>query len=127
MQYFCPTCAGELFIDQSAPGRGTPCPLCRTPQWFLRSPDENGVVLTFLADGKHHTAGPGFSSVVVSSLQAASSVVVDLSRLHLASSNILDALVAIHERLSRSAVDWSFAGTTRGRRRRRKGGIGDVG
>ena len=99
MQYFCPTCAGELFIDESGPRSGTPCPLCRTPLWFLRTPSENGVVLTFLAEGKRHAAGVGFSTVVLSSLQAASSVMVDLSRLHSASSHTLEALAAIHERL----------------------------
>jgi anti-anti-sigma regulatory factor len=99
-----------LFIDGSAPHSGTPCPLCRAPLRFVQQSRDGGVVLTFLPDGKRRAAGVGFSSAVLSSLDKASSVVVDLSRLHTLSSTTLDALKTVRRKLQSVDGQMSLSG-----------------
>lgn len=99
MPYLCPTCDGELLIDDSAPRNGTPCPLCRAPLPFLRTPTDDGIVLTFLSTGKRLAADFAFNSTLRSDVQTATAVVADLSRLKTVSSTTLETLKMLHERL----------------------------
>jgi hypothetical protein len=99
MSYYCPTCAGELFVDDLPPRGGTPCPLCRLPLWYMRTPVDRGAVLTLLSEGKRRQAGLDIGDSVLSRLRPESALIVDLAFLDSISDGRMEFLTMLQRKL----------------------------
>ena len=95
----CPYCGATVDLQRSEPQGDTPCLQCQQLLWFVRKSVEGVTVLTFLPGLMVGCESGGKADEVFASLGGSYRVVINLSRLRLASSLFLGMMVALRRKL----------------------------
>jgi anti-anti-sigma factor len=96
---YCPYCGTTVDLRPSEPQGDTPCPQCQQLLWFVRKSVDGVVVLTFLPGLMVGSESGGKADEVFSALGDSLRVVVNFSRLRLASSLFLGMMVALRRKV----------------------------
>jgi anti-anti-sigma factor len=95
----CPYCGTAVDISADGPSGDAPCPQCQQLLWFVRKSVEGVTVLTFLPGLMVGSESSGKAEEVFSALGDSVRVVVNFSRLRLASSLFLGMMVALRRKV----------------------------
>ncbi len=96
---YCPYCGAAVDLSLAEPSGDAPCPQCQQLLWFVRKSVDGVTVLTFLPGLMVGSESSGKADEVFAALGGEVRVVVNFSRLRLASSLFLGMMVALRRKV----------------------------